>query len=161
MNSYPKFKYNDKNITTAIQGIVSWVTETDNYKDHFVYQTMMPKMHDDEKYGQSYAVRLLIHYLGDIHQPLHCLSRVDQNYPVGDKGGNDFKLPNHYDANNLHSLWDSVVYEFHKNDKLVSNPTPPIMPFLILCNIAIHLRDLGQARYFRFQAYERLHHRSC
>lgn len=81
---------------------------------------MMPKMQDDEQYGQSYALRLLIHYLGDIHQPLHCLSRVDKDYPVGDKGGNDFKLPNHYSADNLHSVWDAVVYEFHKNDKLVS-----------------------------------------
>lgn len=78
----------------------------------------MMKHMPDEKYGQSYALRLLIHYLGDIHQPLHCLSRVDKTYPAGDKGGNDFPIPNHYSANNLHSVWDAVVYEFHKNDKL-------------------------------------------
>lgn len=78
---------------------------------------MMPKM-KDEKYGQSYALRLLIHYIGDVHQPLHCLARVDATYPAGDRGGNSFNLPNHYEANNLHSVWDSILYEFHKNDKI-------------------------------------------
>ena len=66
------------------------------------------------------SVRLLIHYLGDIHQPLHSLSRVDPDYPAGDRGGNDFPLPNHYSAAELHAVWDSVIYEFHVNDKLVS-----------------------------------------
>lgn len=75
---------------------------------------------NDESMGLSYAMRLLIHFMGDIHQPLHCLTRINDDLPVGDKGGNAFKLPNHYSADNLHSVWDAVVYEFHTNDKLVS-----------------------------------------
>lgn len=90
---------------------------------------------ESEKYGQSYALRLLIHYLGDIHQPLHCLSRIDSNYPAGDVGGNDFPLPNHYEAKNLHSVWDAVVYEFHKNDKLVK--------FQILIVFSLMMKKLG------------------
>jgi hypothetical protein len=74
---------------------------------------------NDEKRGKSYALRLIIHYLGDVHQPLHCLSRVDDNFPAGDRGGNDFPLPTHYTAKELHAVWDSVLYEFHVNDKLV------------------------------------------
>jgi hypothetical protein len=77
---------------------------------------------NDEDMGLSYALRLLIHLVGDMHQPLHCMSRIDDQYPQGDKGGNAFKLPNHYSADNLHSVWDSVIYEFHNNDKLVSTP---------------------------------------
>lgn len=75
-------------------------------------------MKHDEERGKSYALRLLIHYLGDVHQPLHCMSRVDKEYPAGDRGGNDFPLPNHYSANELHAVWDAVLYEFHVNDKL-------------------------------------------
>jgi len=57
-------------------------------------------------------MRFLLHFIGDIHQPLHTTARVNDDYPKGDKGGNDFPLPNHYSAKNLHSVWDKVVYEF-------------------------------------------------
>ncbi|TNV78122.1 hypothetical protein FGO68_gene14425 [Halteria grandinella] len=66
-----------------------------------------------EEVGRSYALRLLIHYLGDVHQPLHCSSRVDKSFPEGDKGGNMFPLPNHYESDDLHAVWDSVLYNYH------------------------------------------------
>jgi len=43
--------------------------------------------------GLSIALRLVIHYCGDIHQPLHSTARVDSNYPRGDFGGNTFYIP--------------------------------------------------------------------
>jgi hypothetical protein len=46
------------------------------------------------------------HFVGDIHQPLHCVSLVNSQFPNGDRGGNDLKLVN---GNNMHSLWDGVV----------------------------------------------------
>jgi hypothetical protein len=55
-------------------------------------------------------MRLLMHYTGDIHQPLHATSRVDKAYPAGDRGGNSFHIPPIDGAKNLHSVWDSVVY---------------------------------------------------
>ncbi len=118
-SDFPDFKLSATNITAAIKGIMAWITEEPGYKEHFVYTTMMKHM-KDEQYGQSYALRLLIHYMGDVHQPLHCLARLDKENPAGDRGGNTFEVPNHYDAKNLHSVWDAVIYEFHKNDKLVS-----------------------------------------
>ena len=48
-------------------------------------------------------------------------TRVDKSYPKGDKGGNEFPLPNHYSADNLHSVWDKTVYEFHKSLKMPFN----------------------------------------
>lgn len=39
-------------------------------------------------------MRLLIHYVGDVHQPLHATARVDHEYPRGDFGGNTVHLPN-------------------------------------------------------------------
>lgn len=137
INNYPGFKLADQNITGAIKGIMSWIKEEPGYKDNFVYQTMMPRMKSEE-YGKSYALRLLIHYLGDIHQPLHCLSRVDDAYPEGDRGGNSFPVKNHYDAKNLHSVWDSVVYEFHKNDKLVW-----YLMRILTVSLALHWTNMG------------------
>jgi hypothetical protein len=42
---------------------------------------------------RSLALRLLIHYIGDIHQPLHSVAEVDHRYPKGDMGGNAEKVP--------------------------------------------------------------------
>jgi hypothetical protein len=49
----------------------------------------------------------LIHLAGDIHQPLHAISRCTSSHPRGDKGGNDFKIPDH-SADNLHAYWDKI-----------------------------------------------------
>lgn len=72
----------------------------------------------DEQRGKSLALRLVIHYVGDCHQPMHTTARVNKEFPSGDKGGNDFNLTNRYSIDNLHALWDSVLYEFRTNDKL-------------------------------------------
>ncbi len=55
---------------------------------------------------KSFALKLFIHLVGDIHQPLHSASRVSKNFPRGDMGGNLFKIA-HPNFGNLHSLWDS------------------------------------------------------
>lgn len=70
------------------------------YKDH------------SEKNGQSTAMRFIIHYVGDLHQPLHSTTRVNNEYPKGDRGGNSVYLPDREGAKNLHSVWDSVGYEY-------------------------------------------------
>lgn len=57
-------------------------------------------------------MRLLIHYVGDVHQPLHASTRVDHEHPAGDRGGNDFPLPSLDKIKELHAVWDSVLYEF-------------------------------------------------
>ena len=74
------------------------------------------KVHTEET-GKSMAMRLLIHYVGDIHQPLHASSRVNNDYPAGDRGGNSFKLPS-ASLGELHAVWDSVMFEFQGYSKL-------------------------------------------
>jgi S1/P1 Nuclease len=56
---------------------------------------------------KSYDLVWLIHLVGDVHQPLHCVTRVIHDDPNGDKGGNDCKLTGKPD--NLHSEWDGIV----------------------------------------------------
>ena len=46
------------------------------------------------------ALRFVVHFIGDLHQPLHAGER-------GDKGGNDVKLSYDGRQTNLHSTWDS------------------------------------------------------
>jgi hypothetical protein len=54
----------------------------------------------------------VIHYVGDIHQPLHAEAEVDSTYPNGDAGGNYEKVPSVNGVSNLHSIWDSVIYQY-------------------------------------------------
>ena len=70
--------------------------------------------------GLSTAMRLILHYVGDIHQPLHATSRVNHEFPQGDRGGNSVPLPSVDGAKNLHSVWDSVVYSQTSDYNLVS-----------------------------------------
>ena len=41
---------------------------------------------------KSYDLVWLMHLVGDVHQPLHCVTRFTQTEPNGDRGGNDVKL---------------------------------------------------------------------
>ena len=73
-----------------------------------------------EENGLSTAMRLLIHYVGDIHQPLHATTRFDSTYPDGDRGGNSFKLLAKDGIKELHGVWDSILYEHSGYETLVS-----------------------------------------
>lgn len=68
----------------------------------------------------STAMRFLIHYTGDVHQPLHATARVNTEFPAGDRGGNSFHLTSREGAKNLHAVWDSVIYS------KTGHPTLPI-----------------------------------
>lgn len=50
-------------------------------------------------------LRFLVHFVGDIHQPLHTINGFSQRHPRGDRGGNYFSLVSPY-GENLHRLWD-------------------------------------------------------
>lgn len=52
------------------------------------------------------AARILVHVVGDIHQPLHAATRVSRDYPEGDRGGNLVPLHKNRIARNLHAYWD-------------------------------------------------------
>jgi hypothetical protein len=41
---------------------------------------------------RSYDLVWLLHLVGDVHQPLHCVSRYDVGDPKGDGGGNNVKI---------------------------------------------------------------------
>jgi len=56
---------------------------------------------------KSYDLVWLLHLVGDIHQPLHAVTRITKTAPKGDAGGNRVKLFGNA-ASNLHSYWDDL-----------------------------------------------------
>jgi len=56
---------------------------------------------------KAFYLKLLIHFIGDLHQPLH-VGRT------ADRGGNDIKLDWFNKPTNLHSVWDSQMINSYK-----------------------------------------------
>lgn len=62
---------------------------------------------DDVK---SYDLAWLEHLVGDVHQPLHAVSRFTHDAPAGDRGGNSVHLCDDRGcAYPLHSFWDGAL----------------------------------------------------
>ncbi|MFZ4076368.1 MAG: S1/P1 nuclease [Legionellaceae bacterium] len=57
-------------------------------------------------HDRAVALRMMLHLVGDIHQPLHAVTRVSRHYKKGDKGGNLVYLRKNKVAKNLHAYWD-------------------------------------------------------
>nr|KYP33111.1 Nuclease S1 [Cajanus cajan] len=56
------------------------------------------------KYNLTQSLLFLSHFMGDIHQPLHCGF-------VSDRGGNDVTVHWYKRKQNLHHVWDSSIIE--------------------------------------------------
>ena len=53
------------------------------------------------------ALKFVVHFVGDVHQPLHDTERFDPVHHVGDQGGNKVDVTFFGAKTNLHRLWDS------------------------------------------------------
>lgn len=62
-----------------------------------------------------YLLAFLVHTVGDVHQPLHTVSRISAQYPDGDRGGNLFKLTFEGKQSQLHHAWDTGAGLFDTN----------------------------------------------
>jgi hypothetical protein len=97
----------DKSYTyPELQEYLSHDTNVDAYtKLQFLIGELKKK--DLTKENKLLYLRMLIHIVEDVHQPLH----------VGhteDKGGNDIKVTWFNNSTNLHSVWDSQLIEFQQ-----------------------------------------------
>lgn len=88
---YDAAKRNEKgDLVSAIEYCISIITNKESSKD-----------------DQAFYLKLLVHFIGDMHQPMH----------VGleeDKGGNDFKVYWFRKDSNLHRVWDSDMIDGNK-----------------------------------------------
>lgn len=73
---------------------------------------------------KAFMLRILIHTVGDVHQPLHCVARFTQALPGGDQGGNLFLLPEEA-GENLHAFWDRAGLLFPGFDPAARLRTDP------------------------------------
>lgn len=81
-------------------------TATDAYsKINFIVTELKNKGLEKEK--KILYLRLLIHLVGDIHQPLH-VGRLE------DQGGNRVRVLWFRDSTNLHTLWDTHLINFQQ-----------------------------------------------
>jgi hypothetical protein len=58
---------------------------------------------------KSYDLVWLLHLVGDLHQPLHAVSRFTHELPEGDLGGNRVRLCDPPCHQELHFFWDQVI----------------------------------------------------
>jgi hypothetical protein len=89
------------------------------------YVNILKTSGDDNERAQ--ALRFVIHFVGDIQQPLHCSSLVTHQHANGDEGGNLFLIDlskDHGGPKNekLHSYWDGGIGDF---PKMGANYAPP------------------------------------
>lgn len=94
--------------------------------------TLMSKNSGD--FQKALMLRMIIHFVGDVHQPLHATERYSRENPTGELGGNLFRVelseadwkrfremnpgnPNRFlmkQPNTLHGIWDEIglLYPF-------------------------------------------------
>ncbi|KAG8714175.1 hypothetical protein FRC08_012281 [Ceratobasidium sp. 394] len=81
---------------------------------------------------RDYALRFLVHFMGDIHMPLHLTGR--------DKGGNEDRVRFEGRITNLHSVWDGrlIAHQIRNLPNytlpLPTTPTPSFPPEVIIRN---------------------------
>lgn len=62
------------------------------------------------------SLKLLVHFVGDIHQPLHAADLYSHAHPQGDHGGNSYHIK-YPGVPNLHALWDRGLGLFKVYDQ--------------------------------------------
>jgi hypothetical protein len=64
------------------------------------------KDQNEPKNERAFYLKLLVHFIGDLHQPMHVGRKED-------RGGNSIRLQWFGKTSNLHSLWDSHLIDSH------------------------------------------------
>lgn len=90
--SYPEF-----------QKAVTAMTEDNVYSALLKVESTL-KDPNATKESKAEALKFVVHFVGDLHQPMH-ISRAE------DKGGNTIQLNYEDKGTNLHSLWDTKLLE--------------------------------------------------
>jgi hypothetical protein len=74
---------------------------------------------------KSYDLAWVMHLVGDIHQPLHAVSRFTHDLPDGDLGGNRIRLCAPPCRQQLHYFWDRALGSGTATDALALAPELP------------------------------------
>jgi hypothetical protein len=92
----------------------SWPTEQDNYDPSTAQGSLLEALQNNidilsnkkkTKLERAFALKFIVHLMGDLHQPLHVGNGED-------RGGNRCKVYFHRVLSNLHRLWDGQLIQF-------------------------------------------------
>lgn len=108
-------------------------------------QSAMVTFHESKtRFAFNLMLRFTIHFVGDLHQPMHAASGYFNdtrygNHPNGDLGGNAFHIKGvpGLEVSNLHMFWDGAgglyqndwPYSKEQKDQLAANATELIKAF--------------------------------
>ncbi|WP_029034945.1 S1/P1 nuclease [Salinimicrobium terrae] len=99
-------KYNPWHYVNLEPGETKYTKEKANPKGDLVHainhSIAVLKDKNATKEDKEFHLKLLVHFVGDLHQPLHA-GRGE------DKGGNDIQVRWFGDGSNLHRVWDSEM----------------------------------------------------
>jgi len=90
---------------------------------------------------RSVALAWVFHLVGDVHQPLHTVQLFTQEYPHGDRGGNEvcIRLAPGRAPLDLHRLWDGIITSTNNIGRLRNITTELLSKFS-----RVGLRELDQ-----------------
>lgn len=69
-------------------------------------------------WSKGFMLRMLIHIVGDLHQPNHCITYYSREFPNGDRAGTLFRIHDDY-YHTLHNIFDAA---FGLNDRRPNRP---------------------------------------
>lgn len=75
---------------------------------------------------KSYDLVWLIHLVGDVHQPLHCSTRISAANPKGDQGGNLVVVSG--PSKELHAFWDGALGDGDTKDFMTAAKVAATLP---------------------------------
>lgn len=74
-------------------------------------------------WAKGFMLRMLVHIVGDIHQPLHCITLYSKDFPRGDQAGLRYAIQ--HPNGSLHSLFDAGFGSFDWRPDHVSRSLAP------------------------------------
>lgn len=100
-------------------------------------------------YDEAFALKCLVHLIGDIHQPLHVGNGQD-------RGGNDVRIEYFWESTNLHRVWDSQMidgqkYSYTEYVEWIDHPTDEQLEAWSSLNV---LDWANESKMHRDQCYE-------
>jgi nuclease S1 len=104
-----------------------------------IFQAVLSKKKEgyyNEKFNRYEALKFIVHFVGDIHQPLHCIND-------NDIGGNRKKVRwLNLGERNLHGVWDSDILT--KNMQTANKPTAALYADFLFQSLTQNEKNMAQ-----------------
>lgn len=97
----------DNYLSEQAKGCIEALTQDNNLISAINQSLKTLKNSAASRWEKCFLLKFLLHCVGDIHQPLHCIQLYSEQFPNGDLAGHRFTLMG-LPYKNLHQLWDAA-----------------------------------------------------